>query len=103
MLDNPHDINLPPSKLPRPVQYVGIALFVLGVVVSGFFSLTEHWRRATFCLGMSMLGLGVLRSLADSKVMGVLAVRSRMFDVAFCFLLGSLMVFLAASVDALGS
>lgn len=102
-LANPHDVNLAPSQLPVSIQYAGVALFVLGVVASGFFSLTEHWRRATFCLGVSMIGLGVLRMVADSTVLGVLAVRSRLFDVMFCTALGGVMVFLAASVDSLGS
>ncbi|GAB3942184.1 DUF3017 domain-containing protein [Corynebacterium tapiri] len=102
-LDNPHDLHNPPSRIPARVQWVGVALFVLAVVIASFFSLTEHWRRATFTLGAAMLWLAALRLTCDSRVVGVLAVRSVRFDAAFNLCLGAALVFLASSVDALGS
>lgn len=102
-LDNPHDRGNRPSRLPAWAQWAGIALLIAGVVASGIFSGTEHWRRATFTLGVSLVWLGILRLTCDSTILGVLAVRSVRFDAAFCFLTGGLMTFLAASVDALGS
>lgn len=103
LLANPHDRDLPPSRLPRKVQRAGVVLFLFGVLVATGFVLTEHWRRATFTLGVSLLYLAVLRLTCDSRIMGVLAVRSRRFDAAYTAILGGLMAFLAASVDALGS
>lgn len=102
-LDNPHDRGNRPSRLPVRAQWAGIALLIAGVVASGIWSGTEHWRRATFTLGISLLWLGLLRLTCDSKILGVFAVRSVKFDVAFCVITGGLMTFLAASVDALGS
>ncbi|MCZ9293932.1 DUF3017 domain-containing protein [Corynebacterium meitnerae] len=102
-LDNPHDIYNPPSKLPVRVQQVMVALFVLGFVVATLFSVTEHWRRATFTLGAAMLWLTACRLTCDSQVMGLLAVRSRRFDAIFTGLTGAALVWLAVSVDALGS
>ena len=102
-LDNPHDLALAPSRLPRWVQWGFLAWFILGVVVASGFAFTEHWRRATFVLGASLLWLAVVRLTCDSRVLGVFAVRSRRFDVAFVTVLGGVMAFLAASVDALGS
>ena len=102
-LDNPHDLAVPPSRLHRWVQWGFVAWFVLGVTVASIFALTEHWRRATFVLGASLLWLAVVRLTCDSRIVGVFAVRSRRFDAAFCSVLGGLMVFLSASVDALGS
>ncbi|AKK07979.1 DUF3017 domain-containing protein [Corynebacterium testudinoris] len=102
-LDNPHDLDLPPSRIPRVVQWAGMILFVVGVVVASVFAATEHWRRATFVLGASMLWLALLRLTCDSRVLGVFAVRSRRFDAFFCLLIGGTMAFLSASVDALGS
>lgn len=67
------------------------------------FSATEHWRRATFTLGVSMLWLAVMRLTCDSRVIGLVAVRSRRFDVAFTSVLGAAMMWLAWSVDSLGS
>ncbi|MCT2338518.1 DUF3017 domain-containing protein [Corynebacterium sp. p3-SID1056] len=102
-LDNPHDRGNPPSPLPEMVQWVLVALFVVGFVASGLFAATEHWRRATFTLGASMLWLAALRYLCDSRILGLLAVRSRKADAAFCALCGVGMVALAWTVDSLGS
>jgi Protein of unknown function (DUF3017). len=92
-----------PSKVPHAVQKAGVVLFILGVVASVVFAFTEHWRRSTFTLGVAMVFLAVLRLTCDSRVMGVLAVRSRRFDAGYTCILGVVMVFLATSVDALGS
>ena len=102
-VDNPHDRALKPSRLPGPVQWFFIALFVAGVALSGVYSLWEHWRRATFVLGASMVWLAFVRLTCDSARVGVLAVRSRRFDAAFTAALGGAMLFLSASVDSLGS
>lgn len=102
-LSNPHDVKLPPSPLPPAVQWIAIALVVIGVVVSGYFAITSHWRRASFILGISLLWLSVVRLNCDSSRVGILAVRSRRFDAIYTAALGGLMVFLAYSVDALGS
>lgn len=102
-LDNPHDRGNRPSRLPAWAQWAGIALLIAAVVASGIWSGTEHWRRATFSLGVAVMWLGVLRLTCDSKILGVFAVRSVKFDAAFCLVTGGLMTFLAASVDSLGS
>lgn len=102
-LDNPHDVRLKPSRLPRAVQVAGVALFLIALVVSAGFAVTEHWRRATFTLGTAMIWLALLRLSLDSKILGIFSVRSRRFDTFFSLLLGSGLVFLSASVDALGS
>lgn len=102
-LDNPHDVGLKPSPLSPRLQYGLVVLFVLGVVASGLFALTEHWRRASFTLGAALLWLSVVRMTCDSKVLGVLAVRSRHFDAIYTGIMGAAMVFLATSVDSLGS
>ena len=102
-VSNPHDIHVKPSPLPGWLQWVFIALFGLGVVASGVMSLMEHWRRATFLLGAAMIWLAVMRRTCDSDRVGVFAVRSRRFDMAFSTALGAALVWLSASVDALGS
>lgn len=102
-LDNPHDRRLAPSSIPGAVQWVMIALVLIGVVLSGLFSVLEHWRRATFLLGGSLLWLTVVRLTCDSSRVGILAVRSRRFDAVFSAALGAAMLFLSASVDSLGS
>lgn len=102
-LENPHDVTLKPSRLPRVVQIIGVAVFLIALLASAGFAVTEHWRRATFTLGAAMLGLALLRLSVDSKILGIFSVRSRRFDTLFSLLLGGGLVFLSASVDALGS
>lgn len=102
-LDNPHDRGNRRSPLPRWAQWVMVALLGVGVVASGVFAATEHWRRATFTLGVAMLWLAVMRLTCDSQVIGLVAVRSRRFDTLYCTALGAAMLWLAWSVDSLGS
>lgn len=102
-LDNPHDVKLKPSRLPRVIQVAGVVLFLAALLASAGFAVTEHWRRATFTLGAAMLWLALLRVSSDSRILGIFAVRSRRFDTLFSLLLGGGLVFLSASVDALGS
>ncbi|AKK02416.1 DUF3017 domain-containing protein [Corynebacterium epidermidicanis] len=102
-LANPHDVGLAPSRLPKQIQFFGLAaLAVLLVVALGYF-VTEHWRRGTLVFGVAVLWLAVLRLACDSGVLGVLAVRSRRFDFWFTTGLGCAIVYLAVSIDALGS
>ena len=63
----------------------------------------EHWRRATFILGAAMVWLAVVRRTCDSHRVGVFAVRSRRFDSIFSAVIGAALLWLSASVDALGS
>lgn len=102
-LGNPHDIGNPPSRLPLRAQQVMVGLFVVGFVVATLFAVTEHWRRACFTLGAAMVWLTACRLTCDSQVMGLLAVRSRRFDAMFTTVTGAALVWLAVSVDALGS
>ncbi|PRQ11397.1 hypothetical protein C1Y63_06600 [Corynebacterium sp. 13CS0277] len=103
MLRNPHDARLKPSAVPAWAQYAGIVLLGIGFAASSVWALTDHWRRATFALGVTMLWLTCLRLSCDSRILGVLAVRSRKFDCTFTTTLGGLLVFFALSVDSLGS
>ena len=80
-----------------------VAVFGVGFVASALLAASEHWRRATFTLGAAMVWLAVVRLSCDSKQIGVLAVRSRRFDTMFCAGVGAAMMWLAYSVDALGS
>ena len=102
-LSNPHDAHLKPSALPPALQWLAIGLFVVAVVVSGFYAVFEHWRRATLLLGGALVWLTVVRLTCASSRVGVLAVRSRRFDACFTGILGAAMVFMAFSIDALGS
>ncbi|WKD61875.1 hypothetical protein CCICO_09335 [Corynebacterium ciconiae DSM 44920] len=100
---NPHDRALPPSVLPIRLQQALMGLFCVGLVVATVFLFSDHWRRATFIFGASLVYLAAVRYVCDSRVLGVLAVRSRRFDVAFTAIIGGVMMYISASIDALGS
>ncbi|MBV7292628.1 DUF3017 domain-containing protein [Corynebacterium sp. TAE3-ERU16] len=102
-IDNPHDVGLPPSRVPHVIQRAFMALLFAAFLVVIGFALTEHWRRATFLLGCALIWLSVIRVTCDSRTLGVFAVRSRKFDTPFTLLMGGSMAFLAMSVDPLGS
>lgn len=103
LLANPHDRAVPPSPLSAAVQrmlvsaFVGILIMVFGLI------LMNRWRRGVFILGFAMIYLAVVRWLVDSKILGVLAVRSRKFDSAFSASLGATMMLIAFGVESQGS
>ncbi len=102
--ENPHS---PPKARgenwnPRLQYLLYMGLFV-GFGAFAVFLGLNRWRRATFVLGITMMYLGLLRQYLPDSLLGVMSVRSRNFDTLFCGLTGAAMVFLAVSVDALGS
>ncbi|MGA9869786.1 MAG: DUF3017 domain-containing protein [Rhodococcus sp. (in: high G+C Gram-positive bacteria)] len=65
--------------------------------------LADRWRRGSFVLGVAtMLAAGFRLCLPESRI-GLLAVRSRAFDVSALALVGGAIVFLSASIDPLGT
>lgn len=103
LLENPHDRAVPASPLPAIAQRVMVGAFVLMLVFALVWIAQEHWRRGASVLGGGLVYLAVIRWLVDSRIMGVLAVRSRKFDSIFTALLGMAMLWIAISVDPLGS
>lgn len=104
-LVNPHSAGSPArgAAWPEWLQRSFVVAFAVAVGSFVVFLAMERWRRATFMLGMAMLALAFMRQyLPDSRI-GIISVRSRVFDSLFCTLLGGGLVFLAVSVDALGS
>lgn len=98
---NPHDRSVPPSRVPLLLQRGLFAILVVGVAVASSYALTCHWRRATAALGTSLLWLAICRCTCSDSVFGLVSVRSRRFDAAFCIIIGCLMLMLSLSVDTL--
>ncbi|HIW96364.1 MAG TPA: DUF3017 domain-containing protein [Candidatus Corynebacterium gallistercoris] len=103
LLANPHDVHVPLSALPPVAQKALVGLFLALLAAVVFFIGMDRWRRGTFTLGLAMVWLAVIRWLVDSRIMGVLAVRSRKFDSLFCGTVGALIIWFAVSIDPLGS
>lgn len=57
-----------------------LAFFAAGVVLVA----TRHWRRGSVMIGGSMVMAAVLRLLLPERLAGLLVVRSKVFDVAWC-------------------
>ncbi len=69
---------------------------VLAIVASGLVLIAfAHWRRGTVALAFAMLLAGLLRLLLSERIIGVLAVRGKAFDVTFYALTGAAMLALA--------
>ncbi|WP_010119899.1 DUF3017 domain-containing protein [Corynebacterium nuruki] len=103
MLDNPHDVDVRPSGWPQWFQMLIVVVFLVAVAAGVVSIFAEHWRRGIVSLGAGMVWLGMARWVVDSRIMGVLAVRSRKFDSAFCIIVGGLLLLISLQVDALGS
>ncbi|MBY6365774.1 DUF3017 domain-containing protein [Rhodococcoides corynebacterioides] len=73
------------------------------VVAAVVLVLADRWRRGAFVFGIAVLVAAALRLLLTEDRVGVLAVRSRTFDVVSMALVGGAVVWLAVSIDPLGT
>lgn len=76
-----------------PIAIV-LAIVAVGLVLIAL----AHWRRGTVALAFAMLLAGVLRAVLSERVIGVLAVRGKGFDLVFDFAVGAFMLALAIGV-----
>lgn len=72
---------------------------VLAIVALGLLLIAvAHWRRGTGALAAAMLLAGGMRLVLSERVIGVLAVRGKLFDVTFYVVTGVAMLVLAVGV-----
>jgi len=76
-----------------PITIV-LAIVAFGLLLIAF----AYWRRGTVALGFAMLMAGLLRAVLSERVIGVLAVRGKGFDLTFYFVVGAVMAALAIGV-----
>ncbi|MFM9377842.1 DUF3017 domain-containing protein [Gordonia sp. VNK21] len=77
---------------------------VLAVVaVAAILVIIDRWRRGAFVFGAALLLGAVLRALLPSERAGLLQVRSRPFDIGAMASMGVLVIWLATSIDSLGT
>ncbi|MBF6212440.1 DUF3017 domain-containing protein [Nocardia puris] len=74
----------------------------LVIVVAIVFVASDRWRRGALFFGGAALLAAAFRLCLPTVRVGLLAVRSKPFDVAALSLLGSSIVFLAATINTLG-
>ncbi|UVE94903.1 DUF3017 domain-containing protein [Dietzia sp. B32] len=80
-----------------------LALVLAGVAVALGFVILERWRRGAFLLGVVALAAAILRAVVPDERARLLGVRGRGFDVAFYTALGAVILWLATSIDSLGT
>lgn len=76
-----------------PITIV-LAIVAFGLLLIAF----AYWRRGTAALAFAMLVGGSLRAVLSERVIGVLAVRGKGFDVTFYFTVGAMMAALVIGV-----
>ncbi|GGK56710.1 DUF3017 domain-containing protein [Nocardia camponoti] len=72
------------------------------IVIAIAFVVWERWRRGALIFGSAALVAAAFRLCLPTVQVGLLAVRSKPFDVAALAALGSSVVFLAATINTLG-
>ena len=80
-----------------------LALLLGGLLLALVFVIAERWRRAAFVFGIVAVVGAVMRLALPESRAGLVAVRSRGFDVGFYGLTGAVALWLAWSIDSLGT
>lgn len=80
-----------------------LALVLGGITLALAFVLFERWRRGAFVVGIVALAAAVLRGVLPEHRVRLLGVRGKAFDVGFYAVVGAVILWLAASIDALGT
>jgi len=78
-------------------------LVMAGVLVAALLVMFDRWRRGSFVFGAALLVGALLRALIPSSQAGLLQVRGKLFDVSAMAAVGGAMLWLATSIDALGT
>lgn len=80
-----------------------LALVLAGLAGALGFVVLERWRRGAFLLGLVALAAAALRAAVPGERARLLGVRSKGFDVVFYLCVGAIVLWLAASIDSLGT
>lgn len=84
----------------RNLPLIVVAVIVL---VAVGFVLADRWRRGAFVFGIATLVAAGFRLCFRTEEVGLLAVRGQAFDVTALTLVGGAIVWLAVSIDPLGT
>ncbi|WP_419231921.1 DUF3017 domain-containing protein [Gordonia sp. CPCC 205515] len=78
-------------------------LVLLGLLIAAVLVLFDRWRRGAFVFGTALILGALLRALIPTSRAGLLQVRGKFFDVAAMASVGALILWLATSIDPLGT
>lgn len=73
------------------------------IAVAVVFGLADRWRRGAFVFGVATVLAGLFRLCLPTERVGLLAVRSKGFDVGALLTVGGAIVLLAVTIDPLGT
>ncbi|WP_026919441.1 DUF3017 domain-containing protein [Gordonia shandongensis] len=79
--------------------YIVLSVILVGVVLV----VIDRWRRGTFVCGSALILGAVFRAFLPSGRVGLLQVRSRVFDVVAMGAMGAAVLWLSTSIDSLGT
>lgn len=83
--------------------HLPLILIGTGLVAAVLLVALDRWRRGTVVFGIVTVVAAVIRLVMAEDRVGVLAVRSRGFDVATLATLGGLIIWLGVSIAPLGT
>lgn len=84
----------------RSLPMIAVVVVIAAAVV---LVLADRWRRGAFVFGLATLLAAACRLFLSTERVGLLAVRSRMFDTLSLAAVGGAVVWLAVSIDPLGT
>ncbi|RDI51648.1 DUF3017 family protein [Nocardia mexicana] len=96
-----------PAQHPGPADrffrtHLPMLLVVAVLLVAVVFMAQDRWRRGAFVIGGATLLAAALRLSLPTVRVGLLAVRSKPFDVGAYAVLGAAIIALAATINTLG-
>lgn len=95
----------PPTTLLYRLRTIHLPLILIGcgLLAAMVLVVMERWRRGTVLFGLVTLVAAAVRLVLAPERVGVLAVRSRVFDVATLTAFGGLIIWLGLSIESLGT
>ncbi len=95
----------PPTTLSYRLRTIHLPLILigLGLAVAMILVALDRWRRGTVLFGVVTLAAAAVRLVLAPERVGVLAVRSRAFDVTTLTAFGGLIIWLGLSIESLGT
>ncbi len=87
----------------RYLVQIPYLIVVLAFLVGALLVLFDRWRRGAFVFGSALILGAVMRALIPTSRAGLLQVRSKFTDVSAMASVGALILWLATSIDPLGT